>query len=224
VDRQQSVNRHRNGSPVESKAKALIGNRYVTPEWGHDRRPSGPHPEWIFTHNFNWLRDNQTRSHFGAFSHIALVAQHHVRVGIILGHEIGERGAVVSLARRQKERYRKTLTVGPGMDFGRKATARAAKSLVLSPPLAPAAQWCARMTVLSTICTASLPPPSASASSIRSQRPLAVQRRHCRCTEFHRQALPADHARAHRFGRSRTPHRVCVDGRGVGALATRRFQ
>jgi len=70
----------------------------------------------------------------------------------------------VSLARRQKERYRKTLTVGPGMDFGRKATARAAKSLVLSPPLAPAAQWCARMTVLSTICTASLPPPAASAT------------------------------------------------------------
>jgi putative transposase len=29
------------------------------------------------------------------------------------------------------------------MDFGREATARAAKSLVLSPPLAPAARWCA---------------------------------------------------------------------------------
>jgi hypothetical protein len=128
----------------------LIGNRYVIPGRGHDWRPSGPRPEWILAHNSNWLRDNQTGCHFGAFSHIALVAQHHGRVGIILGHEIGERGAVVSLARRQKERYRKSLTVGPGKDFGRKATARAAKSLVLSPPLAPAAQWCAPMTVLST--------------------------------------------------------------------------
>jgi hypothetical protein len=87
----------------------------------------------------------------------------------------------------------KTLSVGPGMDFGREATARAAKSLILSPPLAPAAQWCARMNVLSTICTALLPPPSARASSIRSQSPAAVQRRYCRCTEFQ---LPSSSGRS----------------------------
>jgi hypothetical protein len=99
----------------------------------------------------------------------------------------------VGLARRQQERDWKTLSVGPGMDFGRESTARAAKSLILSPPLAPAAQWCARITVLSTICIASFPPPSARASSSRSQRPLVVQRRYCRCTEFQ---LPSSSGRS----------------------------
>ena len=115
---------------------------------------------------------------------VALVAQHDRRIGVALSHQVVESCAVVGLARGQQKRDWKTLSVGPGVDFGRKATARAAKSLVLSPPFAPAAQWCARMTVLSTICTASLPPPSARASSIRSHSPLAVQRRYCRCTEF----------------------------------------
>jgi len=53
------------------------------------------------------------------------------------------------------------------------------------PPLAPVAQWCARMMVLSIICSRSaLPPPSANACSSRSHRPEAVQRRNWRCTEF----------------------------------------
>ena len=66
---------------------------------------------------------------------VSLVGQHDLGIGLILGHEVGEGGAVVGLAGRQEERDRKTLSVGPGVDFGRKATARAAKSLVLSPPL-----------------------------------------------------------------------------------------
>ena len=78
------------------------------------------------------------------------------------------------------------------MDFGREATARTAKSLILSPPLAPAAQWCAR-TVLSTICTALSPPPSARASSIKSHNPAVVHRRYCRCTEFQ---LPSSSGRS----------------------------
>ncbi len=66
---------------------------------------------------------------------IALVGQHDCGVGIVLGHEVCEGRAVMGLAGRQEERDWKTLSVGPGVDFGRKATARAAKSLVLSPPL-----------------------------------------------------------------------------------------
>ena len=124
---------------------------------------------------------------------ITLVGQHHLGIGIVFGHQIAEGGAVVSFARRQQQRDRKTLSVGPSVDFGRKPAARTAKSLVLNPPLAPAAQWCARMTVLSTICTAWLPPPSADASSIRSHSPLAVQRRNCRCTEFQ---LPSSSGRS----------------------------
>ena len=49
---------------------------------------------------------------------VSLVGQHDLRIGIVLGHEIGEGRAVVGLARRQQERDRKTLSVGPGMDFG----------------------------------------------------------------------------------------------------------
>ena len=39
--------------------------------------------------------------------------------------------------------------------------------------------------MLSTIWMVALPPPSARASSIKSQSPLSVQRRYWRCTEFH---------------------------------------
>ena len=94
---------------------------------------------------------------------VALVGEHDLRVGFALGHQRVEGGAVMGLARRQDQRDWKTLSVGPGMDLGREATARAAKSLVLSPPLAPAARWCARIEVLSIICSASLPPPCVSA-------------------------------------------------------------
>ena len=100
----------------------------------------------------------------------------------------------MGLAGHEQKRDWKTLSVGPGVDLGREPAARAAKSLVLSPPFAPAAQWCARMTVLSTICTKSLLPTSASISSIRSQSPLVVQRRNA-CArslscQFVRQVTP----------------------------------
>ena len=59
------------------------------------------------------------------------------------------------LARRQDDADRQALTVGAKVDFGREATKRAAKTLVLSPPFAPSAQWCAPMVVLSIICKVS---------------------------------------------------------------------
>ena len=71
---------------------------------------------------------------------VALVGEHDLRIGLALGHQGVEGGAVMGLAGRQDQCDWKTLSVGPGMDFGREATARAAKSLVLSPPLAPAAR------------------------------------------------------------------------------------
>ena len=115
---------------------------------------------------------------------VAAIGQQHLGIDVVLGDQVGIGGAVLRFAGRQKETDRKTLSVGPKVDFGRKPAARAAKSLVLSPPLAPAAQWCARTIVLSIICSVLPPPPSARAASIRSHSPLAVQRRNWRCTEF----------------------------------------
>ena len=72
------------------------------------------------------------------------ICEEHLWVEVVLGHQLGIDGAVVRFARCQKESDRKTLSVGPKVDFGREATARTAKSLILSPPFAPAAQWCCR--------------------------------------------------------------------------------
>src|SRR6185437_13544928 len=124
---------------------------------------------------------------------VAAIGEQHVRVDVMLGHQIEIGGAVVGLPGRQKETDRKTLSVGPKVDLGREAAARTAKSLVLSPPFAPAAQWCARTMVLSIICSASPPPPSARAASIRSHSSLVVQRRNWRCTEFQ---LPSSSGRS----------------------------
>ena len=71
----------------------------------------------------------------GSVAAAALVSQHDLGIGIVLGHEVGEGRAVVSLAGCQEERDWKTLSVGPGMEFGWKAITQAAKSLFLSSPL-----------------------------------------------------------------------------------------
>ena len=60
-------------------------------------------------------------------------------------------GVVGGLAGCDVDGYGETCAVGAEMNFGRKPTARAPETLSRSPPLAPAAQWCARMTVLSII-------------------------------------------------------------------------
>jgi hypothetical protein len=86
-----------------------------------------------------------------------------------------------------------TLRVGADVELAREANARAVKTLPMSPPLPPAAQWCARMLVLwpvadlrsPIICRRSAsPPPSARASSITAHRPEPVHRRNGRNTEF----------------------------------------
>lgn len=72
-----------------------------------------------------------------------------------------------------------------GLELGGEATSGAAKTPAMSPPLPSAAQWCARMLLLSIICRRSAsPPPSAKASSITSHRRDAVQRRNWRNIEF----------------------------------------
>jgi hypothetical protein len=83
---------------------------------------------------------------------IAAIAEQNVGIAVSLRHEVGIGGTVMRLAGRQDDADRQALTVCAKVDFGRKATMRAAKILVLRPPFAPAAQWCARMMVLSIIC------------------------------------------------------------------------
>ena len=54
---------------------------------------------------------------------VSLVAEQDVGVSVVCVHQLGKDGAVMCLAGRQDERDWKTLSVGPGVDFGRKATA-----------------------------------------------------------------------------------------------------
>ena len=86
---------------------------------------------------------------------------------------------------RHSEADREPFGIRPGMELGREATARAAETVAMSPPLPPAAWWCARTMVESIICImlseASL---STKAARITSQTPASVQRRYCRNTEF----------------------------------------
>lgn len=125
---------------------------------------------------------------------ISPISEQDAGITVALFHQVGISCAVVSLAGAQDDADGQPLGAGAEMALGREATSRTAKSLALSPPLKPAAQWCARTMVLSIICKASAgPPPSARASSITSQIRLTVQRRNCRCTEFH---LPSSAGRA----------------------------
>ena len=59
--------------------------------------------------------------------------------------------AVAGLAAGQREVKRVAFEVGLERDLGREPAARAAECLALLPPLAPAAETCARTTVLSNI-------------------------------------------------------------------------
>ena len=61
--------------------------------------------------------------------------------------------AGAGLAGGQMEVERVAVEIGLEVDFSREATARAAERLVLLPPFAPAAETCARTTVLSKNCT-----------------------------------------------------------------------
>ena len=61
--------------------------------------------------------------------------------------------AVACLATGQMECERLAVEIALEMDLGGEPAARAAERLMRLPPLAPAAETCARTTVLSNICT-----------------------------------------------------------------------
>jgi hypothetical protein len=85
---------------------------------------------------------------------VALVAHsragRHVRTDIQQHLEVP---AVTGLAFRQVEGNRMAVKVGLEVDLGREAPSRAAERLSMLPPLAPAAETCARTIVESNICT-----------------------------------------------------------------------
>ena len=59
--------------------------------------------------------------------------------------------SVTFLAPGQIEGDGMSVEIGLQVDFGREAASRAAKRLAILPPFAPAAETCARTTVLSNI-------------------------------------------------------------------------
>lgn len=70
---------------------------------------------------------------------IPLVGDQHLRRGARLGHDWGVALDIVDLSAAKRDRYRQAQAIASQMDFRRKATSRAAKTLTLSPPFAPAA-------------------------------------------------------------------------------------
>jgi len=70
---------------------------------------------------------------------VASIGEQRLRADIVSLHQrvVGRR--VVRFAGRDDEAKRKAFAVRAGVNFARKAAARAAKTLVLSPPFAPAA-------------------------------------------------------------------------------------
>ena len=64
-----------------------------------------------------------------------------------------ELAAIARFAAGQMECERLAVEVALEMDLGREPASRAAERLIRLPPLAPAAETCARTTVLSNICT-----------------------------------------------------------------------
>ena len=61
--------------------------------------------------------------------------------------------AVAGLASGQVEADRQAVKVGLEMDLAREPAPRASERLIVLLPFAPAAETCARVTVLSNICT-----------------------------------------------------------------------
>jgi len=82
---------------------------------------------------------------------VAAIGNDDPRLGSI-SVEQGDGACVIGrLAGRDLYRYGQTFAVGAEVNLCREATPRAAETLSRSPPFAPAAQWCARTTVLSII-------------------------------------------------------------------------
>src|SRR4051794_15413853 len=100
-----------------------------------------------------------------------------------LGQQLGEHRRLVRLAGCEHHGHRLAAALGAEMDLRGEAALAAAERLLRGvPPFAPAACWCARITVPSTKCNSQSIAPAASASrwtaaNSRSQTPARVQRR-----------------------------------------------
>ncbi len=70
---------------------------------------------------------------------VAFVGQQDFGAALLIFDQCVVGRCVVGFTRREDEAEREAFTVRAGMDFTREATARAAKTLATSPPLAPAA-------------------------------------------------------------------------------------
>ena len=117
---------------------------------------------------------------------VALVGQRGPRRDVGADVEQGlELAAVAGLGASQVERERLAIEVSLEVDLGAKATARAAQRLAVLPPLAPAAETCARTAVLSNICTRyAVGLRSASAWKNASNTPARLSRQNRFQTEF----------------------------------------
>src|SRR5215210_8731696 len=100
-----------------------------------------------------------------------------------LRQQLREHRRLVRLAGREHQSQRLAAALGAEMDLGGEAALAAAERLLRRvPPFAPAACWCARITVPSTKCSSQSSAPAASAwrwTAARSwsQTPARVQRR-----------------------------------------------
>jgi len=82
---------------------------------------------------------------------VTLVPEQHLRDRARLGHDGSVALDVVDLATGENDRDGEAQAIASQVDFGREAAARAAKTLVRTPFLAPAECWWARTMVLSII-------------------------------------------------------------------------
>ena len=135
-----------------------------------------------------------------------------------LVHEPLEDGRFVLLTRSEQDRQRLTLPIGLEVHFGREAALAAPQRFGFwGPPFAPAACWCARITLPSTKWTLQSTSPAASAccwtaAKIRSQIPASRQRQN--------RLYTVDHG-PYRSGRSR--HGAPVRSRHKIPLTIRRW-
>ena len=127
-----------------------------------------------------------TRQRSIALAGVALISHH--RAGRDIGAKVEESlelHAIAGLALGEVEGERQTIEVNLEVDLGREASARVPERLTVLPPLAPAAETCARTTVESNICTRCavwLIP--ASASKKASNTPVWLKRQNRFQTEF----------------------------------------
>ena len=92
------------------------------------------------------------------------------------GYQRLDADAVVTLARQQDEARHIAQSIDKRDDLGRQAAARAADSLILSPPFAPApCRW--TLMIVPSMSAYSKSGSSESAAKIRSKAPLSAQRR-----------------------------------------------